>query len=334
MISEYGTYYLYRHIRHDANTPFYIGIGKKEDNGRNRITTEYRRAYVKCRNKYWGSITKSTKYTVEILLESEDKGFIEKKEKEFILLYGRKDNGTGVLANMTDGGDYYPSNSNKGKPNNSVDIEVRRERMKRVCRPKLGTNPVNVFVYDKFTGLFLNKFPQIKIAASWAKLRPSQISRAMSEKKSTGKYIFYKEWLGDKCSLSMFIITKSPTVKIISIDPSTLKQVKCYDKLLDASKDVGIAKENIHTAITKGIRGGSYYWKYDDGKEFIHSGKRDRSQAVQKIDAVSGEIISCYKTIKDASLLNGYKHASGINTLLNSGNAYKGVIWRKIAHNN
>ena len=31
--------------------------------------------------------------------------FIKDKEKEFIALYGRKNNNTGILANMTEGGD-------------------------------------------------------------------------------------------------------------------------------------------------------------------------------------------------------------------------------------
>lgn len=92
--------YLYRHIRHDTNEVFYIGIGglSKFDN--------YKRAYsTGSRNKHWKSIVRLTSYNVEIMLEHESEIFIKNKEQEFIKLYGRKDLKTGTLVNQTDGGD-------------------------------------------------------------------------------------------------------------------------------------------------------------------------------------------------------------------------------------
>ena len=100
-------YYLYRHIRNDTNEPFYIGIGTKivkdfyvsQEN-------EFSRAFTNSsRNKHWKNIVKTTDYQVEILLESDDYEFIKVKEKEFILLYGRKDLKLGSLCNWTDGGE-------------------------------------------------------------------------------------------------------------------------------------------------------------------------------------------------------------------------------------
>lgn len=88
--------YVYRHIRLDKNEPFYIGIGS--DNN-------YQRAYdVSSRNKHWNNITKN-KYEVEIILDNLTWEEACLKEQEFILLYGRKDLGTGILCNMTDGGE-------------------------------------------------------------------------------------------------------------------------------------------------------------------------------------------------------------------------------------
>jgi hypothetical protein len=91
--------YLYRHIRHDKNEPFYIGIGSD---------STYKRAKAKykgCRNKIWYDVVAKSKYDVEIVFDGIDWGFACEKEKEFIALYGRKDNGSGILANMTDGGE-------------------------------------------------------------------------------------------------------------------------------------------------------------------------------------------------------------------------------------
>lgn len=98
-------YYIYRHIRHDKNEPFYIGKGTKADNCVTHKVV-YRRAYSKLdRNYIWKGITNRTDYTVEIIYETDSRKEIDKKEIEFIQLYGRIDKGTGTLCNLTDGGD-------------------------------------------------------------------------------------------------------------------------------------------------------------------------------------------------------------------------------------
>lgn len=91
--------YVYRHIRLDTNTPFYIGIGS--DNNFNR-------AYEKTKNKrsaWWNRIVNKHGYDVEILFENVSPKFAKEKEKEFIELYGRMDLKNGTLCNYTDGGD-------------------------------------------------------------------------------------------------------------------------------------------------------------------------------------------------------------------------------------
>jgi hypothetical protein len=88
---------LYRHIRLDKNEPFYIGIGKT-----------IKRAYSSInRNNYWHNIVGTDKknYRIEILFEGISYEEAILKEKEFILLYGRKDLGKGSLVNVTDGGE-------------------------------------------------------------------------------------------------------------------------------------------------------------------------------------------------------------------------------------
>lgn len=94
-----NNWYVYRHIRLDKNQPFYIGIGNKKD---------YARAYEfkkDKRNIVWNRIYSKTKIEVEILFDNLTKFQASDKEKEFIKLYGRKDLNTGILCNMTDGGD-------------------------------------------------------------------------------------------------------------------------------------------------------------------------------------------------------------------------------------
>lgn len=89
---------LYRHIRLDKNEPFYIGIGEKES-----------RAHKKHgRNEFWKKIINKTDYRVEILFDDLTWEQAQEKEIEFISLYGRRDLGTGILVNLTDGGENPP----------------------------------------------------------------------------------------------------------------------------------------------------------------------------------------------------------------------------------
>lgn len=69
-------YYIYRYIRLDTNTPFYIGKG---------FGSRYKN--IDSRNKYFKNIIKSIPYEVEIILDNltEEQSF--NKEIEFIKLY-------------------------------------------------------------------------------------------------------------------------------------------------------------------------------------------------------------------------------------------------------
>jgi len=89
--------YVYQHIRLDKNEPFYIGIGSSK---------YYNRAYrKKGRNKIWQRIANKTSYKVEIIYDNLSWEDACQKEKELIAKYGRLNNKTGILANLTDGGE-------------------------------------------------------------------------------------------------------------------------------------------------------------------------------------------------------------------------------------
>lgn len=113
---------VYRHIRLDKNEPFYIGIGKN-------INRAYEKSS-KRRSRLWQNIVKKTDYEVEILFEDIEYDFAKEKEKEFISLYGRIDNNTGTLCNMTDGGD--------GALNQYQSEETKIKRAKSITGEKNG----------------------------------------------------------------------------------------------------------------------------------------------------------------------------------------------------
>ena len=87
--------YVYKHIRLDTNQIFYIGVGKTDKR-------PYSKVY---RNKYWHNVVNKAGYFVEIILNDLTWDEALQKERELIKKYGRLDNKTGVLVNMTDGGD-------------------------------------------------------------------------------------------------------------------------------------------------------------------------------------------------------------------------------------
>lgn len=98
------TYYLYRHIRLDKNIPFYIGVSYIYSDCISK-KCKYKRAYDFTRRSIlWKKINSKTKIKVEIIFKTTNIDLIEKKEIEFIKLYGRIDNKTGSLANHNNGG--------------------------------------------------------------------------------------------------------------------------------------------------------------------------------------------------------------------------------------
>ena len=97
-------YYLYSHRLLTSMDIFYIGIGTKKYGER-----DYCRAFAfskKARNNDWHKIFKANKRNILVSIEEEFNALdkCREAEKRWINKYGRKDNGTGVLCNMTNGG--------------------------------------------------------------------------------------------------------------------------------------------------------------------------------------------------------------------------------------
>jgi len=120
MISDKNIYYIYSYLREDYS-PYYIGKGKES------------RAFTKGHKEVRPPKDKSRVKIVKADLTEEEAFALEKL---YILMFGRKDLGTGILRNKTDGGD--------GASGYIVSPEERKrrsERMKGVTRPR--------WIYDK-----------------------------------------------------------------------------------------------------------------------------------------------------------------------------------------
>ena len=90
-------YSVYLHKRKTDNSVFYIGIGNNK------------RPYIKSnRSKFWKNEVNKHDYNVEILSNNLTWENAQEAEIYLINLYGRRDNNTGCLVNLTDGGDGSP----------------------------------------------------------------------------------------------------------------------------------------------------------------------------------------------------------------------------------
>ena len=132
--------YVYRHIRKDKNEVFYIGIGSDSDYYRANKFSE--------RNEIWNRIKNKSDVFVEIIYDNIDWKTACDIEKSLINQYGRINNDTGILSNMTNGGEgtfnkviseetrYLLGNGVRGKKRTEESKKKQSESTKGVKKPK------------------------------------------------------------------------------------------------------------------------------------------------------------------------------------------------------
>ena len=86
---------VYRHRRLDNNKIFYVGIGKSKQRAYNKYH----------RSGFWKRIVNKTDYSVEIIAEVDTWEEACELEQLLIQEYGRINTNTGILCNLTDGGE-------------------------------------------------------------------------------------------------------------------------------------------------------------------------------------------------------------------------------------
>lgn len=96
-LTPIGNYIVYQHRRPDTGAIFYIGIGGRKDRHNSRLG----------RNNLWHKIVNKNNggFIAEILYKNVSSDWAKAKEIDLIKQYGRINTKTGILCNLTDGGD-------------------------------------------------------------------------------------------------------------------------------------------------------------------------------------------------------------------------------------
>jgi hypothetical protein len=133
---------IYQHIRVDTDKIFYIGIGNKK------------RPYSKVgRNNYWNKITNKTDYHIEIIKDNLTWKQAQKLEISLIKKYGRVNNKTGILCNMTDGGE----GRNNSKHSKLTLLKLRNAKLgKKLSKSTKNIMSINSYKSKKVIDLSTN----------------------------------------------------------------------------------------------------------------------------------------------------------------------------------
>ena len=129
--------YVYTHTRLDTNEIFYVGIGTQDNYIRASRTAN--------RSVFWKNITKKTGWKIDIVFDNLTWEEACEKEKQLISFYGRKDIGTGILVNHTNGGDgsngrIFSKGTRKKMSKTRKGVKVTEEQKNKTRLSMLGKN--------------------------------------------------------------------------------------------------------------------------------------------------------------------------------------------------
>jgi hypothetical protein len=186
---------LYFHISLLTLEIFYVGIG------------DIKRPYIKRkRNQLWLNIVNKYGYYVSIIETNLSLEEVYLLERKYIKEYGRRDLGTGTLANMTDGGDgsikCVRTQDQRNKISKSLignknsvgrKVQYTKERNNKIANSMLDKNgkSINQFSTD---GIFIKSFPSLHSAARYinSPYSASNIHKALNGKLKTCKGFIWR----------------------------------------------------------------------------------------------------------------------------------------------
>lgn len=197
-------FYVYLHVKESDGTVFYVGKG-----------TKHRWCISFSRSKHWKHTASKHGVICEIVahnLTTEEALILEKK---LIASYGRQDQKTGCLVNLTDGGDGVV---------NYVWTDEHRKKISEAGMGKKHTDEFKQMISKLHTGKVLSEETKAKISAKRRGVKWSDAQRKASESKidPRSRHIIC---LND----SVIYSNVSDVARTLNLDNSGVSKV-CYGK--------------------------------------------------------------------------------------------------------
>jgi len=230
---------VYQHIRKDTNEVFYVGIG-----------STIKRAYsISGRNKHWHNIVNKAGYFIEVLLKDISIDLAKNYEEFLISFYGRYDQKTGLLVNLTDGGQL---NCNKGKKRSDETIKKIKDYW---------TDEKRRLFSEKYSGS--NSYWYGKKGANTpmygkkqSKKHSDAIKEYMNSDRNPAKNPIIKKMFSE-----MKTGEKNPNSKKIEQYTKDGLYIRSWNCIIDATRELGIFHID-QVCLGKRKSAGGYIWKY------------------------------------------------------------------------
>lgn len=175
-------FYIYELYIENSVEPFYVGYSK---NPSERLYRHIRDAsgvekHLRKAKKILKAISENKQIISKTVYETEIFENVLLKEKELIAHYGRLDLGTGILYNMTDGGDghinYQWSQEARDRKSKLMLGDQRNKGRKRPDTSERESLPIFVYLMD---GTFFNEYPAQCKAAEILGVNKQSISKCL-----------------------------------------------------------------------------------------------------------------------------------------------------------
>lgn len=231
-----NTYCVYRHIRLDTMQPFYVGLG----------INMKRPFYTFGRSKDWNDIVNNHGYRVDIIIDELTKEQARLKEKEFIEIYGRLDNGTGILCNKNSGG--------QGGSETRIWTVEQRNKVSEKSKGRKHTEESIIKIKQKLKGRAvsqerIDKMLNTRRKSGW--IVSDETRKKLSEYRKSNPNTpesFLKRCvdLGGKRLQQLKRAKSESKYWVYQLHPITKEVIKVFDGLSTAARELGISDKNLH----------------------------------------------------------------------------------------
>lgn len=304
-------YYTYIHRRADTNEIFYVGIGRHNDHNSN-----YQRARSpENRNIIWRRIKDRHGFIVEIIFEADNSYEVKQKEIELIAIYGRLDLKTGILANMTGGGDGRMNGTFESYEKNRKNLSKYRELKKKKC-----------YQYD-LNGNFIKEWGSLTDASNY--LGDESNSGILVCCKGRCKY--YKGFIWNYSLINIKLnIKRARYSEIFQYDLGG-NFIQRWDNYKLASKTLNIELGNIRRCANNPENfpiAGNFQWRYVKEEKIDKFIKKTKTvYKVLKLHPETLEILEEYSSQIDAGNAVGVTFKA-ISKAINKKTKSKGFYWK------